>query len=275
MPPSSDPDGPVPVPASTVVLVRARAAGGIEILLVQRHAGMGFMGGMHVFPGGKVSADDASSRAIARVEGRPGPSESALWGPELDPAAVRARAVAGIRETFEEAGVLLGCDTGRHDLADLRSRLLAGEAFSDLLEARGLTLELRALQPLSRWITPETEGKRFDTSFYVARAPAGQTADHDRKESVASGWFTPGDALHASRSGQIRLAPPTALTLEGFLEARTVDDALALAASRPPPVILPILRVLGDERVILYPGDPEHPVATPAFAGPTRRVFRR
>ena len=273
--PGAEREARVPAPAATVVLVRDRVPDGIEILLVQRHAGMGFMGGMHVFPGGKVAASDASPLTSACVDA--GTADPALcgWGPELDPLAVRSRAIAAIRETFEEAGVLLGCGAAPADLGELRARLLAGAAFHELLAGCGLRLELRALQPLSRWITPETEGTRFDTSFYVARAPEAQQADHDRGESVASGWFAPTDALDQSRSGRIRLAPPTALTLEGFLGVRSADEALAVAASRPPPVILPILRVLGEEWVILYPGDPEHPVQTPAFAGPTRRVLRR
>lgn len=257
------------------MLVRDRPQGGIEILLVQRHASMGFMGGMHVFPGGKVCADDASPRLATLIAERDAEHSQAVWGAEIDAAAARARAIAAVRETFEESGVLLVRGEAPADLAALREALLAGADFAELIGGHGLTLDLAALQPLSRWITPESERTRFDTSFYVTRAPEGQFARHDERENIACGWFAPAEAIASSRRGAIRLAPPTALTLDGFAEATCADEALAIAARRPPPVILPILRREGDDIVILYPGDPDHPVSTPAFSGPTRRVLRR
>lgn len=262
-----------PLPASTVVLVRDTHPG-IEVLLIQRHAGMGFMGGMHVFPGGKVHPSDACPEAHARIAASP---LECVWGADVDLAETEARALAAIRETFEEAGVLLGtqAELPAAELAELRSELLAGAPFPALLELAGVTLALTTLCPLSRWITPASERMRFDTSFYVARAPAHQQADHDRGESVASAWLSPEAALASAQAGRIRLAPPTALTLESFLPARSVADALALAASRPPPTVLPILLVADGDVVVVYPGDPEHPAAEPVFPGPTRRIMRR
>jgi 8-oxo-dGTP pyrophosphatase MutT (NUDIX family) len=268
-----------PRPASTVVLARDGARGGIEVFLVQRHAAMGFMGGMHVFPGGKVSPDDDSARMRTQIANCDHHARHCPWGDELAASDSLARAVAAVRETFEEAGVLLAeresLAVARDRIPELRARLLAGEPFDALLEEARLRLDLGALQPLSRWITPASERQRFDTTFYVARAPDGQRAEHDRMESIAGAWFAPEDAAAASREGRIRLAPPTALTLESLAAAASVDAALALAACRPPPTVLPILCTVNSEVVILYPGDPEHPVAAPAFAGPTRRVLRR
>ena len=268
-----------PRPASTVVLARDAARGGIEIFLVQRHASMGFMGGMHVFPGGKVGPEDDSERMRAQIANCHDHARQCPWGEDVAAPESLARAVAAVRETFEEAGVLfavresLAGAGGR--TAELRARLLAGEPFDALLEQAGLQVDLGALQPLSRWITPASERQRFDTMFYVARAPDGQDAEHDRSESIAGAWFAPEQAAAAAREGRIRLAPPTALTLESLAAVASVDAALALAASRPPPTILPILRTVESDVVILYPGDPEHPVAEPAFAGPTRRILRR
>jgi 8-oxo-dGTP pyrophosphatase MutT (NUDIX family) len=268
-----------PRPASTVVLARDGERGGIEVFLVQRNGSMGFMGGMHVFPGGKVCAADDSARMRELIADHDDHACHCVWGDDVTAPHSVARAVAAVRETFEEAGVLLAerrsLTRAGARLAELRARLLAGETFDALLEQAKLRLELGALQPLSRWITPASERQRFDTSFYVARAPHDQNADHDRTESIAGGWFAPEQAAAAAREGQIRLAPPTALTLESLAAVASVDAALALAASRPPPIILPILLTIGAEVVILYPGDPEHPVAEPAFAGPTRRVLRR
>lgn len=272
--PPAQPSPVVPRPAATVVLARDVQAGGIEIYLVQRHASIGFMGGMHVFPGGKVCAEDESSamRACIRdAAALPGHA----WGDDVDANAAFARTVAAARETFEEAGVLLGCSAPHAILVELRRRLLAGAAFATLLAEQSLSLQLASLQPLARWITPDSEPVRFDTSFFLTRAPHDQEAEHDRMEAIDSLWITPARALEAAARGDIRLAPPTARTLETLRDATSVEAAHALARSRPAPVVLPLIRPIGDELVLLYPGDPDHPVKEPVFEGPTRRVLRK
>lgn len=259
--------------AATVVLMRD-APGGPEVFLVQRHSSIGFMGGMHVFPGGKVAEGDARAVLGARA-GDIACLAAHVWGADVDREASFARAVAAIRETFEEAGVLLSAQALGAGAASARARLLAGEAFDAVLDALAVQLQLAALQPLSRWITPESEPVRFDTSFYLARAPGDQIAEHDRGEAVAALWASPAGALAQAESGVIRLAPPTARTLEGLVAFGSVDAALAAASAGPPPRVLPVIRTVGDEVVIFYPGDPEHPVAERALPGATRRVMRR
>jgi 8-oxo-dGTP pyrophosphatase MutT (NUDIX family) len=265
----------IPRPAATVVLARDASPSGLEIYFVERHRSIGFMGGMHVFPGGKVAPGDSSDRMRARVAGRIEDSRHALWGDDLAPEQALARAAAAVRETFEEAGVLLASKDAPADLAPARARLHAGAELASVLEELGLWLEPTLLEPWSRWITPESEPVRFDTSFYIARLPANQDAEHDANESVAGFWLTPTQALEAARSGTVRLAPPTARTLESLQDAGSVDAVLTLARSRPPPRVLPIIRALANEVTIFYPGDPEHPDKTPGFEGPTRHVMRR
>jgi 8-oxo-dGTP pyrophosphatase MutT (NUDIX family) len=267
-------DPVVAKPASTVVLARDTASAGIEVFLVQRQGSMGFMGGMHVFPGGKVSASDSSER-MGRCLHDADANAHAQWGEDVEAAGGVSRAVAAVRETFEEAGVLLAHGVSAVDLPPLRARLLAGEDFATLLQQSGLSLRLSMLVPLSRWTTPVGEPVRFDTNFYVARLPEGQVASHETKESSGSRWMSPEAALATAAQGGIRLSPPTARTLEGLLSTRSVDAALTLAASRPPPVILPILRTIDDHVVVVFPGDPEHPVRTNLLGGPTRRIVRK
>lgn len=268
---------PEPRPAATIVVARDAAQGeGIEIFLVQRHGKIGFMGGMHVFPGGKVAPEDRDARLRARVSDHTRIEEHDVWGEGFARDDAFALALAAIRETFEEAGLLLTRDApDARALADARERLHGGTPFVDLLEELDVQLSLGLLSPFSRWITPESEPVRFDTAFYVARAPAGQIAEHDRRETVSGRWLSPAGALQAVEAGELRLAPPTAQTLGSLRDVGSVDAALALAASRPPPVILPLLRQIDDELVILYPGDPEHPMKERALPGPTRRVFRK
>ncbi|MFI5307181.1 MAG: NUDIX hydrolase [Polyangiales bacterium] len=276
---TAEPDAREPVqpkPAATVVLLRDDGPSReVEVFLVERQRSMGFMGGMHVFPGGKVSVGDTSTALQARIVDREHGARAEPWGHGVDAAAAAARAVAAIRETFEEAGVLLAKDCASADLAAMRERLLAGEDLAALLEHFGLWLELSLLQPLARWITPAREPVRFDTSFYLARLPTGQVAGHEEKESASGLWLSPSRALEASQAGRIRLAPPTARTLETLLFASSVDAAFEAVAARPLPVVLPVMRTVGDQLVILYPGDPEHPEPKRALDGPTRYVFRR
>jgi 8-oxo-dGTP pyrophosphatase MutT (NUDIX family) len=276
---SADPAQPpiaVARPAATVVLARDATAGaGIEVFLVQRHNAIRFMGGMHVFPGGKVSAEDGSPSMRACISDAHLAARDETWGGDVEIGAALTRAVAAIRETLEEAGVLLGTHRAPMQLADVRARLLAGEAFAELLAGCQLTLQLSALQPLSRWITPESEPTRFDTSFYLSRAPLDQIAACDEQESIAGLWIAPSAALEAAHTKAIQLAPPTAATLLALANARSVETALADAARQPPPVILPIIRTIGDEVMVLYPGDPEHPLPVRVLDGPTRRVLRK
>lgn len=268
---------PVPKPAATVMLIRdVEGDEGIEVFLVQRHGKIGFMGGKHVFPGGKVCDDDRSADLRARVEDMDALAAHDVWGEGFDGDDALALALAAVRETFEEAGVLLGSAVpDRATLERARGRLLGGEPFSALLGELGARLSLSLLTPFSRWITPDSEPARFDTAFYVARAPLGQRAEHDQREVVGGDWFTPGVALEALERGEIRLAPPTSRTLQDLAETASVDAAVALAGSRRPPLIAPLIREIGDELVLIYPGDPDHPMREQTLAGPTRRVLRK
>jgi len=265
-----------PRPAATVVLLRqSEPDRAFEVFLIERQRSMGFMGGMHVFPGGKVAEADASAAMRARIEDLAHGAPAELWGQGVDAPAAVARAVAAIRETFEESGVLIGAGLSSVHLGAMRARLLGGEALAALLEYFGARLRLSCLQPLARWITPVREPVRFDTSFYLARLPEGQVAQHEPAESASSVWLTPAAALDANRSGRIRLAPPTARTLESLCAAATIAEAFQAAAARPLPVVTPVIRSQGGELLVLYPGDPEHPESTPAFEGPTRHTVRR
>jgi 8-oxo-dGTP pyrophosphatase MutT (NUDIX family) len=214
----------VPRDAATVILVREDASG-IEAFLLRRTAELEFAPGAYVFPGGSVDARDADPGV---GWAGPGPADFAAL---LDVSADRARALvcAAVRETFEESGVLLagpspdelaGDSTA---LAADRHALLTGSAsLAEVLGRRGLILRTDLLTPWARWITPEVSPRRFDTWFFAAALPPGQTAtaapegfaDHaDPGESESGTWMRPAAALEAAQAGQITLLPPTAVTL--------------------------------------------------------------
>lgn len=229
-------------PAATVMLLRDTDAG-IEVFMLRRTTSAAFAGGMYVFPGGKVDEADGSG----------------------DPGYV----IAAIRECFEEAGVLLARDEGgmavadghpalthRHDVHDGTVDLVA------LCRQHGLRPAIEDLVWVSRWVTPVGEStRRFDTRFFIAVAPAGQTSTHDDNETIASTWIRPTDALQRETRGELTMMPPTIKSLE-YLAAHR-DSAAVMHAARQldrPVAIMPRLRrnAVGRITGVSLPGDDDY-----------------
>ena len=265
--------------AASVILLRDGAPG-LEVFLIERSGLSDVLGGAYVFPGGKVDAQDADA-VMGRLLDREAAQLHALLG-EADIAATDAAAlfVAAAREVFEESGILLaqahmhvGSAGAAVDAARAGSLRREGRHFEEVLSMLGLQLHTRALQPWTRWITPmlaSVSRKRFDTRFFIARAPSGQTASHDNHEATNSVWLTPREALVQYQRAHIELAPPQIMTLAHLSRFDTVQAAWDYAASRPPPVILPEPFDEDGSRVLTYPGDARHSVRVRAMPGPTR-----
>jgi len=252
-----------PRPASTVVLARP-APNGFEVFLVRRHDRVAFMGGAHVFPGGRVDdADDLTDPARCCD----GVGNAVARMPNRTEAEAVAFHVAAIRELFEEAGVLLARD-GRgivagdardeHRLAACRRELLEHRlTIGELAEREHLRLALDALALFGHWVTPDIETRRFDTHFFFAVAPDVQEAAHDEQETTAGTWMYPQEALERCLRGEIALPPPTWTTLRAMSDRIDVADAWAWAASHPVPRVQPRVVEGGDgTRIIALPGDP-------------------
>jgi 8-oxo-dGTP pyrophosphatase MutT (NUDIX family) len=255
---------PEPVPAATILLLRDAAAG-LEVFLVERHHAIDFATGALVFPGGKLDPGDRDPRALARCAGG------------AEDADVLALRVAAIRETFEEAGVLLARPRGSRALVDgaraagIRDRhrapLLADAiGVADLAEAEDLELATDRLVPFAHWITPEFMPKRFDTHFFLVEAPPDQPAVHDGGESVDSTWATPAAALAEAEAGRRTIIFPTLLNLRKLGRSRSVAEALERARQAPPVTVLPRVERRGDRAVVCIPPEADYGVteATPA-----------
>jgi len=256
--------------ASTVIVLRETDAG-IETFMLCRHQQSGFMSGAHVFPGGKVDPSDSEPGWLERVD-RPAEELSRGLG-ETDAESGLGLVVAAVRETFEEAGVLLASAAPGADLAGAREQLHGGASFFELASQIDMKIDSMALTPYARWITPKMESHRFDTRFYVAVLPEGQSASHDGTETTSASWLRPAGAINDMLAGRIKLAPPTVRTLQWLAGFNDAASVIADALSRKPPLVRPRI-VTGDAGWFLaLPGDPEHPESDAVLPGATRMIF--
>jgi len=240
--------------------------------MVRRHEGTAFMGGAHVFPGGRVDAadHDADDRWCDGVENAR-KSSVRLQADQNDDAV--SYHVAAARELFEEAGVLLarsadgafvslaGADDharfldARHHVHDGKTTLRA------IVEREHLRLALDALVLFAHWVTPPIDTRQFDTRFFMTRVPPRQTPAHDETETTHSTWVRPADAIAQAIAGDIVLPPPTWTTLREIEPFGSVEQALAWARTREIVRRMPRMLENGERRVLVLPGDPLHPDA--------------
>jgi len=254
-------EGPTPRDAATLVLVRDGPST-VELFCVERNKQSRFLGGALVFPGGRVEESDREESWKDLVLG--------------DGGDLRAFAVAACRETLEEAALLVvdGHVTDE-DVVALRARASADDnALRAFLRERKLRLDLRALAPLARWITPRVESRRFDARFFVAPAPSGQLGAHDMSETMASFWDSPTAILARFDRSEIQLAPPTHRTLMQLAPCKTARDAMNVARAAVLDPICPELVPQEGTLALVLPGDPEHGVRETRIAGPSRYVLR-
>jgi 8-oxo-dGTP pyrophosphatase MutT (NUDIX family) len=247
-----------PRQAATVLLLRDGDPG-LEVYLLRRTKGMPFAGGMTAYPGGGVDPRDGDTEVAWA-----GPTPD-RWAEAFgcDERIARELVCAAVRETFEEAGVLLaGSADGRDVVPDVsgddweaqRQALLTRDlSLAELLAHRGLALRSDLLRPFAHWITPPVEPRRYDTKFFAAALPVGQEARHVSGEADEASWLTPSAALAEVSAGVRPMMPPTIHTL-GQLD-RFSDVAEALAGSPPDPMepISPTFEETPDGRWAVLP----------------------
>jgi 8-oxo-dGTP pyrophosphatase MutT (NUDIX family) len=254
----------IPRDAATVMLLRQRGAE-LEVYMLRRKRTMAFAPGAYVFPGGSVDPRDADEQVAWA-----GP-DAAEWGRVFDapPSLAMALVCAAVRETFEESGVLLAGESADSVVADTtsdeweadRQALLdRSVSLAELLARRGLVLRADLLRPWSRWITPVIEPRRFDTRFFAAALPAGQRTRDVGGEASQVAWLPPGDALAAGKRGEIRLFPPTAVTLSELADCRDLDTVLTGPRQVAP--IIPQVQLREGAVWLTVPGLSEYAIGT-------------
>ncbi|WP_285735992.1 NUDIX hydrolase [Kitasatospora phosalacinea] len=244
-----------PKPSATVVLLREGAAGP-EAYLLRRRATMAFAGGMYAYPGGGV---DPRDREVRPPWAGPSTARWAGWLGVDEPTAC-AVLCAAVRETFEEAGVLLaGPDAGTlvepRDWAAERAALERHEvSLAEFLTEQRLVLRSDLLAPWARWVTPEFEERRFDTWFFVAALPPGQAAADTVGEADRVAWMTPAAAVAGFEAGEFGMLPPTVTVLRELLPLGSAAGAAAAARGRTVAPVLGRAEVAGDRMTVRWSG---------------------
>lgn len=254
----------VPVRASTVILIRD-TDGQLQVYLLKRSSQSGFMPGNYVFPGGVVDSED---RNVDFWQGHIDLNRDQVitrLGGGLNNADVVSHGIAAIRETFEEAGVLLARQNGGtgRGLDNLRDQRLVGSLrktwLGELMSSGAWTLRFSELACWSHWITPKARSKRYDTRFFAAFMPEGQECRPDNRETTHGIWVSPEKALRGNLKGEIPLSPPAVTTLNEFLQIPGVEalkkelEVRSWGEARVPRLV----RLTGSA-VLLLPWDPHY-----------------
>ena len=215
---------PAPVrPAATVLLLRDSPQG-VEVLMTRRSMTASFAPGAYVFPGGGIDAAD--EQAHGQSTRRATQSDAHL-----------TQAIAAIRESFEELGILLARRADGSHLSTAQIAALDRQApFAAQCAEQGLTLSGAEVFVLAHWITDRDLPRRFDVPFLVARMPEGQEPVADESEQFEPLWVRPADALARHAAGQFFIIFPTIRTPERLQAYPTVDAVLQACAVNDEPL---------------------------------------
>lgn len=237
--------------AATVMIVDERPD--LQVLMVQRTSRAVFAASAWVFPGGRVDPEDVTH--LDRITtGLDRGSASSILDTEADG---RAWWFAGLRETVEETGLLLGAGDASSETVDAIRQAVHADAamFAGTLLEHDVTLDLSAMHEVGRFITPPGPPRRFDARFFVAAAPANQIASHDEEEIVRHEWISPANAIERWREDDFPMMSVTHRMLACLARYDSVDELMALASSQPESHRVRVLDPDGEYHVVL-PGDP-------------------
>ncbi|MDM8544787.1 NUDIX hydrolase [Desulfococcaceae bacterium HSG9] len=250
--------------AATIILVREKN-NTLEVYLLKRSAKSSFMGGLYVFPGGVVEQEDFGIESwIPHIDLSRDMIEKQLGGDTLSADDILGFSIAAIRETLEEAGVLIASANGRPTQDSdriARYRLkkdLPNDWFRVKIAQEHQTLSLSELGRWSHWITPELMKKRFDTRFFIVFMPEGQICVPDNLETENGIWLPPLAALEQNLKTEIPLSPPTLATLTQLLKFNKSNQLKQEIRNRSWGMpIAPRLAPTSNGPVILEPWDPD------------------
>ena len=257
-----------PKDAATVIILRQSPTdpGAFEILMVLRHMDSKFVPGSYVFPGGCLDQEDYSPDMESLCTGMDAKKAQAIFHDMSSPEKALGAWVAGIRETFEEVGLLMAYHGDKKlmpfDSEDVQSRfrsyrkkLQTGEiTLKTILLAEGLTLATDRLHYFSHWITPELLPHRYDVRFFITEAPANQEAIHDGIELTKHVWLTPKKILEGFRKREFDMVVPTLVTIEELSRHKTIQEIIAFTKKKKVNSILTVM-IEEDGEIVEYSPD--------------------
>ena len=145
------------------------------------------------------------------------------------------------------------------DLSDAEEAAYRTAAVRELQEEANVSITVDDLVPLAHWVTPEIEIRRYDTRFFLAKMPAGQTPKHDEGETTALDWLSPREAIARFERKELLLPPPTWTTIRQLAHRRSIEEVLAWARSKPIVRVMPGFFKDGELATLTLPGDPLFP----------------
>ena len=260
MPSASKPTS-TPISASTIVIARdSQNNDSMEIFMVVRHHQIDFASGALVFPGGKVSSSDSDPGLRNKCKGHESWDDDAL-----------AFGIAAIRESFEESGLLLARrkdeeslinNSSLDALSHYRVKLEKSEITMDEFASQeNLNIALDQLHHFGHWVTPDMVPKRFDTQFYLAKAPEDQDGSHDGCESVDSIWISPEQALKDADEGKLKVIFPTRMNLMRLAQYKNVQEAIESCEHQEVVMIMPWTEPRDSGAALCIPKDAGYDVA--------------
>lgn len=233
----------IPKEASTVLPLRP-VAGGFEVLMVKRHPESVFVPECYVFPGGCIDEADCDPILEDRCRNLTKEKAFSVLGDMETPEMALGAWVAGIRETFEETGILLaydtngkmvtgGCLPSGKDLHSMRSLLVQGTlSFTEFIVQEDLSLATDSLRYFAHWITPEGLPHRYDVRFFLVPCPIGQEARSDGRELTDHVWIAPREALARYKQREFPMVLPTIMTLRELLPFTSIEQALDYVSAK-------------------------------------------
>jgi 8-oxo-dGTP pyrophosphatase MutT (NUDIX family) len=238
------------IPAATLIVVRDRPGKPPELLMVERSENMAFAAGALVFPGGRIDEADVRLGSELRLDG----------GAE----------VAAIRETVEETAVPVGLSPRppRDDALAIQAELGREADFASLLARANVRVDAAALTPFARWVPKFHAVRRFDTLFYVGRAPDGEWQPHViAGECAGAHWISAEEALEREQRGQARLIFPTRRTLERLARHASFEEIRADALAHPIEPVTPWVEEVDGEKFITIPDHLGYPITRERLDG--------
>ncbi len=274
-----------PTDAATVMLLRpyeSEAGKDLEVLLVLRNRRSRFVPGYHVYPGGILDPEDYEPGIERFCRGIDRKLASEILPDMSSPEKALGAWVAGIRETFEEVGMLIALrkdglpvairsEGEKNRFCGYRRALNKGEIkFAQMLEKEDLILPLDRLQYFSHWITPEPLPLRYDVRFFITEAPEAQAVIHDGVELTQHLWIKPSRALEDYEKGKIGMVLPQIMTLVDLSHFRTVEEALFSTRQRRVPANLTKIKRIHGEDVEVMPDGSVFDGRLPVYSWPEK-----